>query len=67
VFQAFGHFVCGRLDVNRDGRPDLVCVFKANARLLPVGVSNVVLDAMTVGGETVRGTGTITVRPADRY
>jgi hypothetical protein len=67
VFQAFGHFVCGRFDVNRDGRPDLVCGFKASARQLPVGVSNVVLDAMTVGGETVRGTATITVRPADRF
>ena len=67
VFQAFGHFVCGRFDVNRDGRADLVCVFKASAKLLPVGVSNVVLDAMTLGGEGVRGTDTITVRPADKF
>jgi len=67
VFQFFGHFLCGRLDVNRDGRADLVCVFKASAKLLPVGVSNVVLDAMTIGGEAVRGTDAITVRPVDRY
>ena len=67
VFQFFGHFLCGRFDVNRDGRADLVCVFKASAKLLPVGVSNVVLDAMTIGGEAVRGTDAITVRPVDRY
>ncbi|PYM37779.1 MAG: hypothetical protein DME15_00025 [Candidatus Rokuibacteriota bacterium] len=67
VFQFFGHFLCGRFDVNRDGRADLVCVFKAGARLLPVGVSNVVLDAMTLGGEAVRGRDSITVRPMDRY
>src|SRR5712692_1277934 len=46
---AVGNFLCSRRDVNGDGRLDLVCQFKVDARLLPLGVSNVTLDAMTLG------------------
>jgi hypothetical protein len=36
---------CTAKDINADGRADLVCQFKVNARLLPVGVSTVFLEA----------------------
>src|SRR6266571_1823596 len=57
-----GTFFCSKRDVNGDGRLDLVCQFKVDARLLPLGVSNVTLDAMTLGGEAVRGTDTLDVK-----
>jgi thrombospondin type 3 repeat protein len=59
---AVGAPQCSRRDANGDGRTDLVCQFKVDARLLPIGVSNLVLNAMTFGGEAVRGTGTLDVR-----
>jgi hypothetical protein len=52
---------CSKRDVNGDGRADLVCQFKVDARLLPTGTSNLVLDALTLGGEAVRGVGVFDV------
>jgi len=53
---------CSKRDANGDKRIDLVCQFKVDARLLPIGTSTVVLDAFTFGGEEVSGSGTIEVR-----
>jgi len=53
---------CSKRDANGDKRIDLVCQFKVDARLLPIGTSNVVLDAFTFGGEAVRGSDTFDVR-----
>jgi len=53
---------CSKRDVNGDKRVDLVCQFKVDARLLPLGTSLVTLDAFTFGGEEVRGTDTLDVR-----
>lgn len=52
---------CSNRDANGDGRTDLVCQFKVDARQLPTGTSNLVLDAMTFGGEAVRGLGVFDV------
>jgi len=62
VQNAVGTAQCNKRDVNGDGRTDLVCQFKVDARQLPIGVSNIVLDAMTFGGEAVRGLGTLDVK-----
>ena len=53
---------CSTSDVNGDGKTDLVCQFKIDARLLPSGVSSVILDAMTFSGEELRGQDSIDVR-----
>jgi hypothetical protein len=53
---------CSKRDSNGDKRTDLVCQFKIDARQIPLGTSNVVLDAFTFGGEAVRGTDTLDVR-----
>jgi metallopeptidase family M12-like protein/thrombospondin type 3 repeat protein len=53
---------CSKRDANADGRTDLVCAFKVDARLLPTGTSTLFLDALTFGGEEIRGTGTIDVK-----
>jgi hypothetical protein len=62
VQNAAGTAQCNKRDVNGDGRTDLVCQFKVDARQLPIGVSNIVLDATTFGGEAVRGLGTLDVK-----
>jgi hypothetical protein len=53
---------CKIVDVNRDGRKDLVCAVKLDSTQLPLGISNVVLDATMLGGATVRGHTTLEVR-----
>jgi hypothetical protein len=63
IWSAHATPFCANLDLNRDGRKDLVCAFKFDGTQLPLGISNVVLDATMLGGATVRGHATLEVRP----
>lgn len=61
-----GGIKCTVKDTNGDGKADLVCQFKIDARQLPVGTSIVTLEAATFVSngisEALRGTDTLDVR-----
>lgn len=55
---------CNVRDVNRDGKPDLVCHMKATqSSLLKTGSASAVLTGRTFSGQTVQGEGSIRIVP----
>jgi len=57
VSKVFGTPVCARLDVNRDGRRDLVCTFVVTG--LSPGEQTAVLEGTTLSGIAIRAEGTM--------
>jgi hypothetical protein len=58
-----GKLLCRRLDVNRDGRPDLLCAFKAGQLSLSPEDTVAVLEGRTLSGVAIRGHDKIRVIP----
>ena len=54
-----GQPACVRLDVNRDGRKDLVCLFEVPG--LSPGEQTAILEGMTLGGVAIRAEGPMLV------
>jgi hypothetical protein len=54
VQRVFGKPACLLLDVNKDGKRDLVCGFDVSRVSLPVGEHQAQLDATTTDGRTVK-------------
>ena len=54
-----GQLACVRLDVNRDGWKDLVCLFEVTG--LSPGEQTAILEGTTLGGHAIRAEGTMLV------
>jgi hypothetical protein len=55
---------CNVRDVNRDGKPDLVCHMKATqSSLIKVGATSAVLTGRTFSGQNIQGEGSIRIVP----
>jgi hypothetical protein len=58
-----GQYSCHGEDVNRDGRPDLLCQFPTSQLVIRPGASTVALEGTTFAGARFRGEDTIRIVP----